>query len=1228
MNIGKWRGEIFTQLGFALAMTQTHAIIWRYTSTSHSADHLKPLSIRLPNSSSNPRHPLPLGVLVPTSSEPSFLVLNPTNGKISYWETLSSAASVEPIRQKQQSVQGSVSGLMSGEIVNDITEAEPQGFLLTFSTGRLAHLTVSDAQGKPSISVQFLRDSGTQTAGIFGSLRNVFSSAGWRKDIAAIRAGHSIQRGQRYMVVATSKGGFQTWDFNWNGTHTLVSDVDTKHDILRALAEAAPSLDDQQEHQFEVLDVTIIPNEGSGREMAKANQSGDVKVMGLTVLKGTEASRYALVGLTLSTGCFTVDVVHPITCYDSPTPEGFEFRPQVMVPTPYTTAFVVFEKSLALVTLDEVDATPDSQLQMEAHALPDPFQDAIDFRRTKPYKVVGCAPERCDKSNGQPSCLAIIFGFDIIRICALPSEQGQSVSDKAAVTARSKIEQAVFFGTLPQDLLDFSPRSEVQFTREEIETAALDVSHSIMSSASPYIPTLGLSMEQQLKRRSAALDELNKHLRTYYPNELGRLTKWKLLWGAEKMASARAIWKCYNTAVSHPRKGPKDPNLLSELIEAMSEDLKIENRPEHHETDGVRHWFINDVWRLEWILPWAQNMVELLFTESVEDRKNYDQATQARLVGEANDIQLAGLETAFKFREANAGAYGLENEILLDGVLQHGYEELPEIWTSTANIVERVKLLIDVSRELTKLNEDAEGEDGEPTPDLVLKLAADNPRQVQICCQTYIERSRWLKSRSDQENKADGDLLMKTHFEIRRRHFVSLSDVGQPDMGMQLAEKYRDMQALVDIIDQELEAPDSEDLIPMYNERINSYFVKFGVAWANAFFKKHLNGGKAVIVLTGNGTYKKHLTNFLRSHPAYAKLGWLNEVLTERNYVAAADSLNVAQQQERNLWSQKIGLSMGKLNLLAAQSRKQTKPDSVVAAGRKIDESLAILSVQERLYDHIKPTLRDALDADAEGDLAMQKYGSHFVKDKPILRDAFQNSLRKLLAMETLSSEGLIDVLTLMDDEGIYPDDDGVIEMRFLSAFKVLRLCTIGISDPGRKDLLEGFIWRRCMIQDNWEVINRTELKAETQVENETGATSLFQTLKEGYRTGFFDRQSPLPPSSLTQVGSSVESLRASSYLSKKPEHALELLAQDLAMEGEFLEQHIEKGRLEEWWRGVLIAAKSAARAEADAEGEKRLQKRHAEEAFERRLAEMDSEAMDKGEDEGDVDEQGDVMME
>ena len=1189
---------------------------------------MRPIKVSLPHPSSDPRHPLPLGMLVPTTSEPALLVIMPISGKVTYWESLSNAASADLSRRKQQSVQGVVPGLMSGETVTKITEAEPRGFVLTMSTGRLAHLIVNDPQGKSCINIQFMRDSGASSGGVFGSLRSVFSSSSWKKDVAAVRAGNAPQRGLRYVVIATTKATFQIWELSWNGTHALIDVLDAKSDTLHALKEAGVVFDDDEEHLFEFLDFTILAGSRTGKEISKCNQNGNCKIMALVVLRGTETSRYSLVGMTLENGSINVDVVHPIVCYKSSIPAKTDFKPQVLVPETSQTAFIIFEKTLVLVSLAEIDETPSSQLQMEANTLPKPFQDAIDFRGNKPYRVTGCSSEPCDRSHTQSSCVVMVYGFGVIRISALPLKEGQSTLERERVTAKTKIEQAVFFGSLQQVLFDFAPRPETEFSSADIESAAFSISHSIMSSTSAYIPAIGPSMDIQLQRRSAALNDLNKYLRKCYPNVLSRLAKWELLWHAEKMAAAQAIWRCYESALRNEYRDSDERSFLTDLIETMGEGVKVENQPERYETDGVRHWFIHDIWRIEYIIAWAENIIELWAQEDKEDFKELAPLTQARLVSEANDVQLAGLETAFRFREANIAAYGLETENLSDGVLQCGYDDLPEFWTSSINIFGRVKHLTDISRDITKSDEE-EGAGGEQPPDaLIFKLAADNPRQVQICCQAYTERFQWLKSRPEPVIRAAGEQLMRDYLSIRTDLFTRLSEIGLPDMGIKLAEKYRDMEALIDIIDQDLESEDSDKTAEWYIDLILSYFTRFGTTWANAYFKKYLDGGRAVSLLNNNAGISKHLTIFLRSHPAYARLSWINEVTEETDYLAASSNLMTAQKQETNLWGKRIELSMSKLNLMTATLKGQVDDKVAKPMVQKVDEKMAAFDVQEKLCHHIKPTVKNALDEDAEIELAMQRYGSQSTEGKPILSSMLKNQLRKILDMEALSLEGLIDALTLLYDERVLASDKSVMDLRFFSALKLLDIYNLAFTDPGHKQLLEKSIWRRCMIQDNWEDINRTDLKDDTQVEAETGATSLFMTLKEGFRANFWDKHSPLPPLEVIEAGTTIDSLKISSYFAKMPDNALQSLSRDFGAEAELLDQYMEKGRLEEWWKGVVDAARASARADADAEGEEKLKRRNEEREFDVRLTKMDQKVFGKDKvQDVQVDDQGDVVM-
>ena len=1015
-------------------------------------------------------------------------------------------------------MQGAVSGMLSGEVITKITEGEPHGFVLTLSSGRVAHMAISDPQGKPSITVRFLRSDAAQSGGLFGGLKSVFSTPGWRRDIAVVRPGVSLQRGQRQLLVATTKGVFQIWDLNWNGTQSLVNEIDAKGQFLKALAEGGDVFHDRYDHHFEVLDFTFKPKELSSKAVARTQGKGDCGLHVLTVLHGKDQSKYNLLGLTIANGSLTVDVVHPISCYKSPLLPDTEFKPQLVVPEPGKTAFVVFEKTIVLVSLDEVKETADSQLQLEANIFQDPFQDALDFNKLKGYRSVACAAEAADSQESPASCVVLVHGFGMIRVLAMPMPKVESARDRITVTARTKIEQAVFFGNSPDNLLDFAGRPEISFSPDQVESAAKEISLSITKNVSPYIPRIMPSLENQLQRRASALADLMKHLKQRY-EPLSRLTRWQLLWDAEKLAASTTMWRAYQAAKN---KYPGEERyILSEAIEICHADNKIENQPDLHETDGVRHWFTNDIWRIELLLPYTEATVKMLHEEFEEAREKYGEVSpimHTRWMGEANDLQLAALETAYQFREVNAALYGIANEPMIDGVLQRGFEELAEPWTSIVQIVERVKR--QVQDTLKTIEENSEGEMNEDLASLVQKLSDGLSRHIQVCNQTQIERFRWLKSRSDQESVADGELLQRQYFTLRKNLFVALYQIAEDATGAtRLAEKYHDMAALVDLKDLErndvmiaLKDPKADKKflntgLEILEEQTLSYFTKYGIHWSDAYFKKKLNSNQVANVFERSASYQQSLTAFLRRNPEYSKLRWINEVCAERNFVAAADSLQHAQQDENILWYKKIELSMRKLALLAASQQTQIRDGVAKERIEQVDGSAAIVGIQEHLYDYFRPTLRSSIDADAEADLVRDTHFIAFVQYQPYLLHGVKQSVKRLVAREVLDPEDLIDTLTLMhgvEDQDGYIEDDGFIERRFFLALQVLKHLGYEKSEPARHALLEKIIWRRCLIQDDWGAINRTEEKDDSQVEAEISGTAYFQTLREAFAHGTF----------------------------------------------------------------------------------------------------------------------------
>ena len=84
---------------------------------------------------------------------------------------------------------------------------------------------------------------------------------------------------------------------------------------------------------------------------------------------------------------------------------------------------------------------------------------------------------------------------------------------------------------------------------------------------------------------------------------------------------------------------------------------------------------------------------------------------------------------------------------------------------------------------------------------------------------------------------------------------------------------------------------------------------------------------------------------------------------------------------------------------------------------------------------------------------------------------------------------------------------------------------------------------------------------------------------------GYFENLNSLSPSSLLTAGTTISSLRTSSRYANLSDKSLELVARDLKQEARVLEEALEKGRLEMWWKGVFDAAKLSVREEADRQG-------------------------------------------
>ncbi|KAL9624880.1 MAG: hypothetical protein Q9160_000927 [Pyrenula sp. 1 TL-2023] len=1216
---------ISPELGYVLALTHTDAFIWPYNSSSPTPAHRDLFAFHLPSSVSSPAEPLPIGTFASSSAgnEPGLVVVLPNKGKIIYWETISNASSLLP-GQKSYGIEGSIPGMSSGESVVDIVNAEPAGFILTLSHGRIAHMTVKDQLGRPAIGIQFLRKVPTgNTVGFFGSIRNVLGGSG-RKGRPSIAVGNA-SKGQRNVTIASENGEVEFWDVRANVGNSLKFQVNIKEDILSELRHHLPP-DGSESYQFKLLDVSLgVP---PGSTVQRLDAAASTSIVFLTSLSKQDTAYYYLIEAEISEEAFAVTATHPIRCYSVPVSSFSPCVPKLSIPTPCLTALVIFESAIVLFSLSKVAESPSSQLLREDSSLPEPFQDVVRFKDGNAFRVLGIGTEDRNGPSKHPSCVFSVQSFGIIRLSLVSSQAAEiDVQEETKISTKSRIEQAVFFGPIKNNPLDLASNSNERASRDEVEKAAFEICDEILASTSKHLQKLSSSVDQHLRLRCKAIEDLVVHVNKCY-RPISRSARFRLLGCAEKLAAQRGLWK---TEEEYRKRTPKGENTFFELILLWMRDKTLAD-PEKGNADQIRLWFTQDTSRIDTVLIWLSNMFKELSTDDIKDE---------RLIGEylsqAQDLLIAACESAFQFREDNASIYGLGDEQFKEGILATGYTDIPMPWTSDRTVIAQHRVLhnllsefLDAWWERSKIR-DAQN----PSREIVLRMGQRFPDFVDLLLRIVDERTRYC---FETDNTGEAKTWRRLNREIRRTSMYQIAAMGFNRKATDLAEKLRDMEALNELIcgqEEQVEAQLHDHHSPseklrlqkekaILAKRVDDYFTTYGDEWAHARFGRMVQVGSLGTLLNKaedphQSSYLKH---FLKQQPGYDRIRWISDILgIQEDYASASKTLQFAAMQEDDLWNKKVELCIGKLATLAAEegqaARNSTREVSATsqatkaAVNARFDVDLATLDEQERLRNHISIILGDEInnlkDPEMKIDNVIQSIGNGpNVKGKPALAGLLALATRRVVEGQALDIDQLVDFLTLMQASG------GIFEAEALDSEFATALFFVNqaadsstISMPrfdsatwaDKREALIHVIWRRTILADNWKELNKTEGMTDADVRAKLHATKTLRTmifLAEQDLTS----QSTAQPSTFSADRSSLHANSATSNQEMRltfpsptqivemesfpgvlqerfrPEER-EIIAKDLDMEQEQLKILIKKARLQEHWEGLLEDAKS-----------------------------------------------------
>ncbi|KAF2642437.1 hypothetical protein P280DRAFT_423099 [Massarina eburnea CBS 473.64] len=1100
-----YRASALSSAGLALALTTDTALLWDYNNNSGSS---KVLALPLPPTLKG-ADPLPLGAIVRNGPANDFgvVAVAPATGKIVFWESVDSAEARGHFVQRHQGVEGTIK-LYSGERITEIIDIEHAGYILILSSGRLAQMTLRDSQGRPNI-VTTVMSTPNGSGGSFFSFKGLLGG-GIRKTIAAVQARPSESKGQMEVITATKNGAFQLWDLSWSGQQIFKREFDAHRDVLTAVQQGvAPETRGQQEAR--ILDFAIIDQQQTAR---------DLSLLALVSLSGRGMMDYFLLELDLSDSGVTVSRSIPLRIFhQNELPK--EPTGTLLLPSPGHTAFVQFPTAVVIASLAQPEEGPEAQLAMDSGSSLLPFQDCVYFGESANVRIAGNALEHSNRKDKQPSFLLFVENYGTLQISATPIKKSGAQNK---VTPHQKIAEATFYSTIPGTILDFSTKSRYDFVQSEIESAALSISAGLLSADFENMGPKTHSIEELLRKRAFALFTLNAHLQTEY-DTLSFAVRWKLLWHAEKITAAIELWKWYQAKLRdqklHPEAYPEEV-IMNDLVKALAD--KFKTAPNEKERDRVRQFFLNDLDNIGILVPWTWGHLRIFYI----DNGSKDGPSIMQRLSEANDVLLVTLETAYSFRQMNAEKYGIDPTSVEDGMLKAGmgHDTVPYFWTSTHNIVSSIRSLVDVGRNLAEENYERGVQE-----DLAKKIGKDNARLVHMGCQTHIERSRWAIEQRDEKIREMGrNLRQEWDINVRPAQIYGLMNIGLATEGMKLAEKYRDMPTLVNLIWDETDWLESSKessqskieqaeigvKLTRIKDRIKRYFQEYGSEFAEAYFNKHISENRSRQLFETEGLYDpKMLTHFLLSESSRSKLYWIERVEQDDFTSAGLALAKAAARHETNSWCKQVELSIAKLALM---SNDQAEPEGgaverpvkevtnrkVLGVTRKVHTLLDVAKIRDLLCERLLPTVTKALDMDAAVDLLVEEYGQERLKDRPALQALLKQGIHDCVNHRVLDSAIMIDILTLMRSRENGDAADALSTNEFVYALRTLALGWDNIQRTTRVGL-KGIIWKRLFIQDDWAEINSNYQFSDENLNEDLLRTNLGWAIKEALKMAEHD---------------------------------------------------------------------------------------------------------------------------
>ncbi|KAH9966798.1 Non-repetitive/WGA-negative nucleoporin C-terminal-domain-containing protein [Russula dissimulans] len=915
--------------------------------------------------------------------------------------------------------------LQSNENVNSLTRLDPQTFVASTSLGRLYHFT----------SRLFSRMQSSLSLTRF--LPSLWSSPALQAEpgnIAAIALAAKTNLGTDVWALVESR--VQKWNVATEGWEEFILQenigVVLRNAIQDTLRDPATYLD------LELLDLAI---DSSGKLLILTSH-GDTGQHDDIGFSSTPRRIYNVAQISMSSGLPQVEKLVGVPYQSTFRASEAPMHPQLRLMLGGAILVVQFGDAIAFCSRDN------------------DFKDRIELKSSTDRTLGVCVED-------SRSCLLVLTASTVMKVTLdfdqvekFDSEHGRSILIKSIMT------QAILYGSYPENPLHFSFPPEID--EDSLMSGAMLLSGAILASDSGVIrPNNDLTV--QLNSRKEKTSFLIKFI-----NENGVLGKMsqrsrqRLAADAEKLYAAQQLWLRLNETILHGRSYV----ILSEAVYGYMNQVG-----EGNHDDLMRAFFRLRIADIGKLLPHVRDGTRRLLGDVPANIRD--------ILSEANGVVLTILNSAFEYRDYNAGVYGVESTFVRP-------------WTSKPEVINVVLELFDATTTYIQNLGEAPDEQKARQPNSQL------PDLASALFASVHERMGWLHSAvageipgTDREIAALSDQFQQLRPEVLN----TLNKNGFATCAFELAEKYRDFRSLAALCNRDQVYPLDQN---PHATKVAEYVERFRDEFTDELYQWYIEHGELRTFFSQSDSYADYLDRFFLKHNR-PFVSWIQDLEKER-FQSAAETLLAESENVGDLAAKELMLSIGKLAHLA-EMQENTAVDESTLDGMSFatdflkksqgvlmtlhqlafHDGLDFVSVHEALTEELKSALlsvRGKQSLDRQVETILQQKASATM-DKKVFPLIFKQLVRSLLQGKALSVEDMADALSLKDNDTTVSDYATALHL----------LARADKLPEARREAAFRSVWRRIYIHDHWDTIKNTSGVSDTQLNERFRNTALVVAL-------------------------------------------------------------------------------------------------------------------------------------